>query len=314
VPCRIVALPVAVAFLLTLVAAGRIGGVSASSLPGRALAVDVPAPFYWDDQTGTRSGGEADRFEVDDPSGAASLSAWYHLSYLPGTARLRVREHSPASTRSPDSDIGHSANVAWHVARVVLGSARGVAHAGELPEWARPRTGDADGTSAGSLFALADVDLMTGGSLAGHLRVAATGSLGSDGSVTAVRMVDAKLAAARLVPVDVVFAPQFPSGIGSVTVIASHLGRPAANRTIGDWLNTDGYEAAGRQAAGRSGIVALVSVDDIRQALAWLCGRLGRPVTCFVAHAAAAVPLSLARPYVTADAAPAATARRTGPQ
>jgi hypothetical protein len=136
--------------------------------------------------------------------------------------------------------------VAWHVAEVVLGQAHGLAQDGELPAWARPRTGDADGTSAGLLFALADVDLMTGASLAEHLRVAATGSLGSDGSVTDVRMVDAKLAAARLVPVDVVFAPHFPAGAGSATVLASHLGRPDANRTIGDWLNAAGYEAAGR--------------------------------------------------------------------
>jgi hypothetical protein len=127
-------------------------------------------------------------------------------------------------------------------------------------------------------------------------------------------MVDAKLAAARLVPVDVVFGPQFPSGSGAVTVVASHLGHPTADRTIGDWLNTDGYEAAGRQAAGRPGSIALVSVDDIRQALAWLCGRLGRPVTCLVAHAAAAVPLPLARPYATNEVTPAATARRIGPQ
>jgi hypothetical protein len=290
------------------------GAVWASPVRRRVLAVDVPAPLFWDDQTGTRAGGEADRFEVDDPSQAASLSAWYHLSYLPGTARLRVQEHNASSTRSPDSDIGRSANVAWHVAHVVLGQARGVAHAGELPGWARPRTGDADGTSAGLLFALADVDLMTGASLAGHLRVAATGSLGSDGSVTDVRMVDAKLAAARLVPIDVVFAPRFPSGAGSATLVASHLGRPDANRTIGDWLNTDGYEAAGRQAADRSGTVALVSVDDIRQALAWLCGRLGRPVTCSVAHAADAVPLGLARPYVNASVEAATNARRNGPQ
>ena len=312
-PCRAVTLPAAVALVLTLVAADR-AGVSASSVPERLVAVDVPAPFLWDDQTGTRSGGEADRFEVDDASRAGRLSAWYHLSYLPGTARLRVEQHSPASTRSSDSDIGRSANVAWHVADVVLGRARGLAHAGELPGWARPRTGGADGTSAGLLFALADVDLMTGDSLVGHLRVAATGSIGSDGSVTDVRMVGAKLAAARLVPVDVVFAPQFPSGTASVTLVPSHLGRPDANRTIGDWLNTDGYEAAGRQAAGRSGTIALVGVDDIRQALAWLCGRVGQPLTCSVAHAAEAVPLSVARPYVTADANAATSAPRSGPQ
>jgi hypothetical protein len=199
--------------------------------------------------------------------------------------------------------------VAWHVATVVLGRAGGLARPGELPAWARPRTGGGDGSSAGLLFALADLDLATPGALAGGLRVAATGTVGSDGAVTSVRMVEAKLAAARLIPADVMFAPELPAGTPGVTVVPSHAGWPAADRAIGDWLNTDGYEVAGRAARGSTGI-ALVSVDDARQALAWLCGRTAGAVVCAVAHAAAAVPIGWARPYThTRGVAP----ERAGP-
>ncbi len=167
---------------------------------------------------------------------------------------------------------------------------------GEIPGWARPRTAQLDGPSAGLLYALADLDLLTPGRLAGSLRVAATGALGSDGVVTSVRMVEAKLAAARLARADVFFAPSMPAGEVAVAV-ASHQGQPAADGAIGDWLNTAGYELAGRAASAHAGEIALVPVDDVRQALAWLCGRTQQPETCAVAHAAAAVPFDAARPY-----------------
>jgi hypothetical protein len=262
-----------------------------------APVIDVPSPFFWDAEAHLRAGGEADRFELDDASQAHGLSAWYHLSYVVPGERLRVREHNPATTLGPDTAIGRSENVAWHVAATLVGASAGLAHRGELPGWARPRTGGSDGPSAGLLFALADLDLLTPGALAGHVVVAATGAVGSDGSVTAVRMVDAKVAAARLVHPGVVFAPEFPDGSGALAVVASHQGPPTPSRTIGDWLDTAGYEAAGRAAARRPTTTALVPVDDVRQALAWLCGRTGGTVVCGVVHAADSVSLEVARPY-----------------
>jgi PDZ domain-containing secreted protein len=107
--------------------------------------------------------------------------------------------------------------------------------------------------------------------------VAATRTIGSDGAVTSVRMVEAKLAAARLIPADVMFAPEFPAGYGS----------------------------AGR-AARRSAGIALVAVEDVRQALAWLCGRTAGTVAC----AAATAPIGSARPYTHTAAI---TAERTRP-
>jgi hypothetical protein len=44
-----------------------------------------------------------------------------------------------------------------------------------------------------------------------------------------------------------------------------------------------------------------VAVDDIRQALAWLCGYTQMETTCAFVHRAAAVPLPTARPYIRFD-------------
>jgi hypothetical protein len=188
---------------------------------------------------------------------------------------------------------------------VLLGRTSGVARPGELPEWAVVRTGNNDGRSAGLLFALAYLDLLSEGALAGDLVVAATGAIASDGRVTPVRRVDVKLAAARLTRPDVVFAPAFPPGSGEVTDVGPQGGPSATGRTVGDQLNTAGYEAAGRRAAAEPGPVALVAVDDIRQALAWLCGRTQRPGTCELAREAADVAAADVRPEPAAPVAPA---------
>ena len=71
-----------------------------------------------------------------------------------------------------------------------------------------------------------------------------------------------------------------------------HQGPRTADRTIGDWLNTAGYEHAGRIAATHPDTLALVPIHDIRQALSWLCGRTQRPATCTLADTAAATPLA----------------------
>jgi hypothetical protein len=217
-----------------------------------------------------------------------------------------VYEHNPPTSRSADSAIAKSQNVAWHAAARLLGTARDLAQPAGIPDWARPRTGNTDGPSAGLLYALASLDILTPGPLAANLRVAATGAIGSDGVVTAVRMVDAKLAAAQLAGPDVFFAPEIPADPDTTTHIVSHLGEPTPERPIGDWLNTAAYERAGRVASLRPGTLALVKVDDIRQAVAWLCGRTGRSETCGLAHAAAALPLRAARPY-QAEPAPGST-------
>ena len=191
----------------------------------------------------------------------------------------------------------------------MLGRTAGLARAGEIPGWARPRTGNADGTSAGLLFALADVDLLSSAALAGGLRVAATGTIGSDGTITSVRMVDAKLAAARLAQADVVFAPDFPAGRGSVTRVPRTSAGPtpvAPSATGSAPLATRPPGAALPPTPARPRWSP--STTSARPSP----GSAAAPVpraTCAVAHAAAAAPLSSARPYGVSTSAHDGAAR-----
>src|SRR3954454_14043374 len=87
----------------------------------------VPAPVRF----GWRAGADAIRFEVDRP--IPEMSRWYVLSYREEDAGVEVYDHAPASTRGRGTDIARSADVAWHVAQVMLGTGAGLAHLGERP-------------------------------------------------------------------------------------------------------------------------------------------------------------------------------------
>jgi hypothetical protein len=107
-----------------------------------------------------------------------------------------------------------------------------------------------------------------------------------------VSNVEVKVAAAMLTRPDVVFTPTPPTTIEDVTIVESeHTRFPTDGATVGQWLNVIGYEQAGRSAANHPGTVAVVVVHDVRQALAWLCGRTNSATTCAVAHTAAGIPM-----------------------
>jgi hypothetical protein len=86
----------------------------------------------------------------------------------------------------------------------------------------------------------------------------------------------------------VVFVTDRPSNLEHVTIVDSKSIRfMEPGQSIAATLNVERYEQAGRSAAKDPGTTAIVVVHDVRQALAWLCGRTGNPVTCGVAHRAA---------------------------
>ena len=256
-------------------------------------ALDVPVPQWFsgaDDHP--RSGAIADRIELDDSHLNEGLSAWYRLAYIDGGTRLQVFEHYAAATRGPESDLVQSEIAAWQFANRVVGSGANSAEFDDLPSWARIRTGSDIGTSAGLIFTLTFIDLLTPGALVGNLRVAGTGGIGADGVVFPVSNVEVKVAAALLTRPDVVLTPRPSRLIEHTTIVDSeHTRNPTAGYTVGTWLNVIGYEQAGREAASHPGEVAFVVVHDIRQALAFLCGRTGSPSTCAVAHSAASIPI-----------------------
>jgi hypothetical protein len=279
-----------------LVGDGLAGNVpTASADPQKSdivATVDVPAPQFWGTTDRVHSGGQAARIEFDDAERNATMSAWYRLTYLDGGTRLRVFEHYAATTRGPDSDTALSEDAAWRFANKILGPTRGSATPDEPPLWARAHTGNDTGTSAGLMFTLAYLDVLTPGALVGNLRVAGTGGIGPDGVVFPVANVEVKVAAAMLTRPDVIFAPRPSWFAEGVTIVESeHTRIPADGFSAGEWLNVIGFEQAGRDAANHPGAVAVVVVHDVRQALAWLCGRTDDPTTCALAHESANIPI-----------------------
>ena len=263
---------------------------------GGVPAIDVPAPWLWNTEDAVRLGGQAIRIELDDADRQAAMSTWYRLAYINGGTRLRVFEHYPATiTEDPRSDIVQSANIAWRLANEAITPDSGSTAAEQLPQWARVRTSNDTGPSGGLMLTLAYIDLLTPGKLVGNLRIAGTGGVGPDGVVTPAVGVDAKVAAAMLARPDVVFTTSPPDSIDNVTVVESHHTRiPDIGYTVGQWLNVSGYEQAGHNAARDPRTIAIVVVHDLRQALAWLCGRTDNTSTCTAAQKMATIPIGTA--------------------
>jgi hypothetical protein len=284
------------ATLFTLLAGdGLAGSVStAAATPaavGIAPVVDVPSPNHLGAADEASGGGQAARIELDDAQPHDGMSAWYWLAYIHGGNRLQVFEHYPATTSNPESDISTSENVAWRLANEAVEPDRSRA-SDHLPRRARIRTGSTSGPSAGLMFTLAYIDLLTPGALVGNLRVAGTGGIGADGVATPVAGVDVKIAAALLTRPDVIFTSTPPKLSEPVTIVESHHTRtPDVGYTVAEWLNLLGYQQAGRAAANHPGTVAVVVVHDLRQALAWLCGRTNSANACTIARRSGTIPI-----------------------
>ena len=300
---------VSVATLFALLAgdglAGHVPTVAATT--GGTLirpAVDVPSPGFWDSEAAVGRGGQAARIELDDNELYDGMSTWYRLSYVDGGSRLQVFEHSPIATVSPESDMMRIETIAWKLANEVVEPENRSTAADHLPLWAHVRTGNTDGPSAGLIMTLAYIDLLTPGALVGDLRVAGTGGIGPDGVAFRVKGIDVKVAVARLTRPGVIFVTKPPTSVENVTIVESQKERiPADGYTVGEWLNVVGYEKSGRAAASRPGTAPVVVVHDLRQALAWLCGRTGVSSVCTTAQRSARVPIGTFRADAS-DAAP----------
>ena len=281
-----------IAAICTLMVGDGLQQIAVADSSGTAIVptVDLPAPEFFGENAGR--GGQAARIEFDDVELDRAMSTWYRLAYLQGGTRLQVFEHYAVSTLGADSDMLRSENVAWNVAIQVVRAVNGSTTSTSLPSGAHVRTGNNIGPSAGLMFALAFIDLLTPGALAGDLRVAGTGGIAIDGFAFHVTGIDVKVATAMLTRPDVIFTTEQPTLIDNVTIIQSDSIRvPTVGRTVAEVLNTSGYEQAGRVAAGHPGSVAVVVVHELRQALAWLCGRTGIADTCAVADGPASTVL-----------------------
>lgn len=288
---------VSVATLFTLLAVDGLAGhvpTAAASTAGthNGAVVDVPSPGFWDSESGVRRGGQAARIELDDAELYDGMSTWYRLAYLDGGTRLQVFEHSPIATVGPESDMMQIETFAWRLANEVVEPENRSTASDHLPVWAHVRTGNTDGPSAGLMMALAYIDLLTPGALVGNLRVAGTGGIRPDGLAFAVKGIDVKVATAMLTRPDVIFVTRSPKVVENVTIVQTQKERiPVNGKTVGEWLNVAGYEQAGRDAASHPGTAPVVVVHDLRQALAWLCGRTDGASVCALALRSESMPI-----------------------
>ena len=288
---------VSIATLFTLLVSDGLAGnvpAEAASPAGTRIrpVVDVPSPGFWDSEAGVRRGGQAARIELDDDELYDGMSTWYRLAYLDGGTRLQVFEHSPVATVGPESDMMRIETFAWRLANEVVEPENRSTDADHLPLWAHVRTGNTDGPSAGLMMTLAYIDLLTPGALVGDMRVAGTGGIRPDGLAFPVKAIDVKVATAMLARPDVIFVTRPPTQRENVTIVQSQKERiPADGYTVGEWLNVAGYEQAGRVAASHSGKASVVVVHDLRQALAWLCGRTHGASVCGLALRSQGIPI-----------------------
>ncbi|MEY2401298.1 MAG: Lon-like protease [Ilumatobacteraceae bacterium] len=288
---------VSVATLFTLLAGhGLVGSVpaEAASTVGTDIrpAVDVPSPGFWDSEDAVRRGGQAARIELDDADLYDGMSTWYRLAYVNGGTRLQVFEHYPIATLGPESDVMRIEAIAWRLANEVVEPENRSTASDHLPLWAHVRTGNTDGPSAGLMMALAYIDLLTPEALVGDMRVAGTGGIRPDGLAFPVKEIDVKVATAMLTRPDVIFVTKPPKSVENVTIVQSEKERiPADGYTVGEWRDVVGYEQAGRVAADHPGSAPIVVVHDLRQALAWLCGRTDRASVCGLALRSEGMPI-----------------------
>lgn len=274
-------------------AGGGVSSATAEPIGDIRPTVDVVAPQWSDPDAAAHRGGVAARVELAGDELTNGSSVWYRLAFVGGGSRLQVFEHY-APERTPDANMVESEVSAWHVANEIVGQDSLSPSSDALPDWARVHTGNDTGYSAGLIITLAYIDALTRGALVGDLRVAGTGGIGPDGVVIPIVGIEPKIAAAKLTHPDVIFAPAAPELLDHVTVIESRHTRVVdPGYTVAQWLDVDGYERAGRAAARRPGILDVVVVHDVRQALAYLCGRTSRPEVCADARQAATIPIGV---------------------
>jgi hypothetical protein len=275
------------------VGVARLGAEPVPAPRGVVPTIEVPTPQAVSVAEGEASvGGMATRVELTDAGLNAELSPWYRLAFVEGGSHLRVLESYDATEQSPQADVVDSQTDAWRVADDLTGSRQP-----ELPAHARVRTGADFGSSFGLLFTLTYLDVLSPGALVGNLRVAGTGGIGADGGVLPVGHVEAKVAAALLTRPDVVFTPRPSKLIDDALIFRSLASTSFEGGSVSDWLQLDAYRVAGQKAAQHSGVTAFVVVHDIRQALAWLCGRTGGSQVCGIAQASASLPISAGRSW-----------------
>lgn len=156
------------------------------------------------------------------------------------------------------------------------------------------------GDSAGLLYVLSHLQLITDGALVGDIELAATAALTAEGRLAPISAPDEKLAAAAIAGVDVVFTSTQPSTVAIEAVEGRWVTVPRRTRT-GDIAADRGWDEYRSFGAERTGL-DVVGVRHVGDAVAYLCGA-GSTVACDLLPAVAG--LATAPEVVEVAAAPA---------
>ena len=147
------------------------------------------------------------------------------------------------------------------------------------------------GDSAGLLYVLSHLQLITDGALAGDIELAATAALTAEGRLAPISAPDEKLAAAAVAGVDVVFTSTQPSADAIEAVDGRWVNVPRRTRT-GDVAADRGWDEYRSFGAERTGL-DVVGVRHVGDAVAYLCGA-GSAVACDLLPAVAGLAVESA--------------------
>jgi PDZ domain-containing protein len=164
----------------------------------------------------------------------------------PEDLRALAARRTPLRLLVVPKDSGGS----WGPAEIrdVSGAGLASVRAGPRVSAAAYPLGSVRGPSAGLVLALARLDALTPGDLTGGRRVAGTGAIGSDGTVTTVGEIPEKVRAAVAAHIGVFFVPA--------------------------------WQVAEATAAARSAPMRVVPVRSVQEAVAWLCDTGSRIPVC----------------------------------
>lgn len=223
---------------------------------------DDPSPVP--DASADRVGGIAARLHVAD--GAAVVGDVFVLMAAEGSQEsVRLFDETPFTHGNGTSDDAHESNLAANTTvEAITGTEIDVVDFTTAP---------GGGRSAGLTYAIGYLNMISGGSFTGGLRVAATGRLRTHGYVMPVNAIDEKTAAAHLADADVIFTPSTPTdhhrrmyGARVVGELfrAAHTGTPLrVERRL------DNYTAWGTDPPPGMDIVQVRHLADVA---AYLCG------------------------------------------
>lgn len=256
-------------------------------------------------------GSAAWRFGFAGPTPHPYGDYWF-LTFSRSYDGVQVVESSPLGDGS-GARLETASRINGHTAQVLLGvvepSFADPDH-DSRPPWTAWNSAHVDGPSAGVIVTLALVDAWTPGDLTGGIEVSGTGQIMSMGQVSAVGYVEAKFAAAQVAGAQVFFTPDAPEVSEIDPLGPVPWPGPVAEMPIREAFGLDTYRAWGAADVGRDQIRVVV-INDMRQALAYLCGRGSAPA-CEVLAADPVHTLAEARPLHFAGGAELVSAPAVG--